>query len=374
MTELLSRLDYFNIGRRYIITRAQRINPREVDVEGSDINLFVGAASFMAQAVARQNVERINALLLDGARDEDLDRYAFDRYQLPRKGASAALGTAVFRRNTSSGGGGSIDVGTKLITLAGIEYITYTAADFTATQLSSTAFVRAAQAGKEFQVGTNQIRRFDRPGDIFDASITVNNDEATAGGEPAETNDVFKERVRDFWTASRRGTLGAIEFGALLTPGVASANAIESLDSSGNPARFVELFVADSSGVASAALAASVEQSLIEYRAAGIYVGINTSRPQIVNIIVQPTFNAGVATSSLSEQIRAAIVEYVNSLRVNEPLLINDIGAVLTRFRSDGLVPNQSTLVEPTGDLIPQPGFTLRTRLSNVSVLSPISV
>ena len=64
----MSRIDLFNIGRRYVITRAVRINPREIDVEGSDINLFVGAAAFMANAVGRQNIERINALLLDGAR------------------------------------------------------------------------------------------------------------------------------------------------------------------------------------------------------------------------------------------------------------------------------------------------------------------
>lgn len=373
MAELLSRLDYFNIGRRYVITRATRINPREIDVEGSDINLLIGAASFMANAVARQNIERINALLLDGARGDDLDRYAWDRYQILRKGASAAVGEVTFRRNDATVGAGGIPVGTKLVSLTGIEYNTTQVANFTASSLTVTVNVRAAQAGKDFQVGANNIRRFDKPNEIFDTTITVNNDDPTSGGEPAETDDVFRERVRGFWLAARRGTLAAIEFGALATPGVESANAIEVTDSEGNPDRFVELFIADSSGVASLALAELVDQKLVEYRAAGIFVAINTSRPQIVDIEFQPTFLAGVDTSTLSEQIRNAIVEFVNSLRVNEPLLVNDIGAVLARFRKDGLIPKETTLIEPVGDLQPSSGFTLRTRSSNVQVITPLT-
>lgn len=373
MAELLSRLDYFNIGRRYIITRATRINPREIDVEGSDINLIVGSAAFMANAVARQNIERINALLLDGARGDDLDRYAWDRYQILRKGASAALGAVTFSRTSAAQGAGGIPVGTKLVTLTGDEYVTTTTANFAASALTATADVRAAQAGKEFQVGANNIRRFDKPNEIFDTTITVNNPEATAGGEPAETDDVFRERIRGFWLAARRGTLTAIEFGATETLGVESANAIEILDEDGRPNRFVELFIADSSGVASLALAQAVDAKLVEFRAAGIFVGINTSRPQIVDITFQPTFIAGVDTAGLSERIRNAIVEFINSLRVNQPLLTNDIGAVLARFRADGLVPTETTLVEPVGDLQPESGFTLRTRTSNVQVLPALT-
>lgn len=374
MPQLLSRLDLFDIGRRYVVTRARRINPREIDVEGSDINILVGSNSYMGNAVARQNIERINALLLDGAVGDDLDRYAFDRYQLTRKGASAALVTETFRRPTVAAGAGSIAIGTKIISLTGIEYITTTTANFTASDTEATAIVRAAQAGKEFQVGANNLRRFDRPNDIFDRTITANNDEAAAGGEPAETDDVFRERIRDFWVSARRGTLGAIEFGARATPGVESAQAVELLDGDGNPDRFVELFIADSSGVASQALAALVGVTLVEYRPAGIFVNINTSRPQIVEIIFQPTFIAGVDTINLSEQIRNAIVEFINSLRVNQPLRILDLGALLSRFRADGLVPTQTSFLEPLGDLIPEQGRTLRTRLANVQVLPAFSV
>lgn len=377
MTQLLSRLDLFNIGRQYVVSRATRINPREIDVEGSDINLIIGAVSFMANAVARQNADRVAALLLDGITNSDeLDRYAFDRYQIARKGASAAVGSVTFQRTNTSGGVGSIAIGTKLISLTGIEYLTTSTANFTITgtnALAVNANVRSAQAGKDFQVGANNIRRFDKPNLLFDPTITVNNPEPTAGGEPAEENDVFKERIRDFWPSARRGTLSAIEFGARETPGVESASALEVLDDDGQPNRFVELFIADSSGVASRALATLVDQKLVEYRPAGIYVAINISRPEIINITFQPTFRAGIATQELSEQIRVAIVQFINSLRVNEPLLMNELGALFARFKADGLFSSQSSLIEPTGDLYPEQGTTLRTRLENVQILEPLS-
>lgn len=369
--ELFSRLDLHSVGRNYVVTRAKRINPRQVDVEGSDINLIVGSTSFMANAVQRQNIEGLNKLLLDGAFGDDLDRYAWDRYQLPRKGASAALTSIECVRPTAAAGGGSIPIGEKVLSLDGIEYVLYTEALFGPSTLSATAFVRAAQAGKEFQVGANQLRRFERPDQLFDKTITVNNPEAAAGGEPAENDDVFKERVRGFWTAARRGTLGAIEFGALQVPGVDSAQAFEALDDN-RPDRFVELFIADSSGVASQALANKVDIALNEYRAGGIYVAIFTSRPLIIDIAVQPVFRAGVDTNILGTQIKTAIIDYVNSLQVNQPFLVHELGAVLSRFKNDGLIAKQSTLVSPVGDLYPDVGFTLRTREENVEILTPL--
>src|SRR5690606_31785725 len=189
--------------------------------------------------------------------DEDLDRWVWDRYGELRKGASAAVVPIELARPTAVLGAGSIPLGTKILTLNGIEYITTTTINFSASGLTSNGNARAAQAGKEFQVGANYIRRFDRPSDIFDPTVTVNNSTPASGGEPAESNDVFRERARGFFNAERRGTLFAIESGALKVPGVVSAFAVESLSDS-IPARFIELFFADSSGVSNATLAERV--------------------------------------------------------------------------------------------------------------------
>lgn len=365
--ELLSRLDYHQIGRRFVATRSQKIDPAQVDVEGSDVNLFVGSASYLAYAVTRQLADRIRVLLLNGAHGEDLDRYAYDRYQLPRKGAAAAVGEVRFFRMSFAAGAGAIPVGTVIKSLTGTEYVTTSAANFTATALESTAFVRAVQAGKTFQVGANQLRRFDDVAALFDSSMQVNNDSKMAGGENVEEDDDFRNRIRDFWNAARRATKGAIEFGARTVAGVNSASAEEVLFG-GMPVRVVNLFIADSSGVASLALGATVRNALDEWRACGIAVITSTSIPEIVDIVLKLSFVTGVDTTTVSEAIRNAIAEYVNSLAVNAKLSRALLYVVLQRFRLDGLVVDESAVVEPTGDVIPTPGRTIRTTRANVTV------
>lgn len=364
-----SRLDLFSTGRQYVLERARKIDPGQVDVEGSDVNLFVGSTSVVADQVVRQLLQSVSALLLDSANGEDLDRYAFDRYQLTRKGAAAAVGAVRIFRTTATLGAGTVPIGTKLSTLTGFEYVTTSVASFSVGGLTTTANVRAGAAGKATQAGANAIVRFSQSNLLFDGTLQVNNDLATAGGEDAEDDDTFRERVRDFWRTARRGTLGAIEFGALTVPGVVSAQAIEALTNSATPARVVNLYIADSTGVASDALGQQVRTVLDEYRAGGIAVLISTSQPLIVEVTLLLSFRANVDTLTLSDNIRAAVVEFINSLPVNGALLTAQLYSVLQRFATDGLIPTEGSIVAPVGDLYPAVGQTLRATLASVTVL-----
>lgn len=365
--ELLTRLDYYQIGRRYLLTRAKRIEPGVVDTEGSDANLFVGSTSYCGHATSMQLADRVGALLLDGAFGEDLDRYGIDRYRLPRKGAAPALTTLTMTRPAATAGAGTIPVGRKVRTQTGIEYVLTSAGTFGLTDLVAYADVRAVQAGKEYQVGRHYLTRWVDQAANFDQTIQPDNEEPAAGGEPVEGDDEYRSRIRDFWESARRGVLGAIEFGARTVPGVSSAFAQEAIDN-GIPARIVELFIADSSGIASQALARQVAVALEEYRGAGIYVVIRTSTPQIVDVALALSFKAGVDTVTLGTQIRSAVVSYVNGLGSNQPLYLAGLHGVLSRYVASGLLPKASGIVAPVGDLYPETGCTLRTRLENVTV------
>lgn len=367
--DLPSRADLYAIGRAYVLERAKRIDPQQVDVVGSDVNLFVGSQSVVNYSLVKQLGYRIASLLLDGANGDDLDRWAYDRYQIPRKGASAALGAVRFFRASAALGAGSIPAGTVLRTLGGISYITLTSANFNLTQTDQVfADVRAFQAGKATQVGANQIRGFQTSSALFDPTIQVTNDLTTAGGEEVEQDDDFRNRLRAFWLAARRGVLAAIELGAKSVPGVVTASAIEAINGIGQPARVVSLYIADSSGVASAALAAQVESALDDYRAGGICVLISTSIPQLLNIVLSLTFSGNVDTVTLSQTIQAAVVGFVNSLPVNGPLYVGQLYTLLQRYAAQGLVVKQSAIVAPAGDVIPVLGTTFRTTLANVTV------
>jgi uncharacterized phage protein gp47/JayE len=368
MPDLPTRLDLYAAGRDYVLQRAQKIDPAQVDIEGSDVNLFVGSGSVVAAQVLLQLAFRTNALLLDGAEGEDLDRYAFDRYSITRKGASPALGTVRIFRSSAAAGAGTVPIGTKLTTLTGSEYVTTTTASFSASDLESAANVRAVQAGKATQAGANAITRFTSPATLFDGTLQANNDAPTAGGEDAEDDETFRARVRDFWRTARRGILAAIEFGALTVPGVVSAQAIEALTAGNLPARVVNLYISDSTGVASDALADQVRVALDEYRAAGIAVLISTSLPLIVDVELKLTFRAGVDTLTLKDNVRAAVVEFINSLPVNGTLYEAQLLSVVQRYAEDGVIPDDQTVVAPVGDLVPDIGQTIRTTLANVTV------
>jgi uncharacterized phage protein gp47/JayE len=369
MPELLTRLDLHGVGRQYMVAHARRIEPTMVDVDGSDANLFVGSQSYMGHAVVRQLGERVCALLLDGCDGEDLDRYVHDNsYGLVvRKGAAAAVVPVTISRPTAVGGIGTVAVGTTVLAGDGAEYVTLQDAAFGVATLSVIVDARAKQAGHAYQVGRNQLTRFGQGAVLFDSTLLVTNPEPAAGGEDVEQDEVLRRRFRQFWASFAKGTLGAIETGALSVPGVTSAQAFEYIDN-GIAARVVQLCISDSSGVGNTALATLVLVALEEWRAAGIQVVILSSVPQIVSLSLVVSFIGNVDTVALKSQVRTAVVGYVNGLGVNQPLLRNDLGAVLARFRASGVLPTEGTVVSPVGDLYPTSGYTLRTRIENVVV------
>lgn len=370
MPDLPSRLDLFAIGRDFVVQRARKIDPAQVDIEGSDVNVVVGSGSMVADQVIRQLGYRTGALLLDGAEDEDLDRLVFDRYQITRNGASPAVVPVVITRPSNAAGAGTVAVGTRLSTSLGVEYVTTTTCSFGATDLSgSTCLARAAQAGKATQVGVGGITGFADAGSLFDRTLLATNVDPAAGGEDTEKDDAFRSRVRDFWRTARRGILAAIEFGALTVPGVVSAQAVEALTPGGLPARVVNLYIADSSGVANRALGDLVRSALEDFRAGGIAVVISTSLPQVVPVTLRLAFRANVDTLALTDNVRAAVVAFVNSIPVNGTLLIGQLFSVLQRYAEDGLIVSQGSIVAPVGDVVPSVGQTVRTTLADVTVV-----
>jgi len=369
MPDIPTRLDLHAIGRTHVLTHATKIDPAQVDVAGSDVNIVVASSSYMAYQVALQLSQGLGSLMLDAATGDDLDRFVMDRYEIPRKGAQAALVDVRFFRDSLAAGLGFVPMETKLVTLTGIEYVTTETAVFGATDSEVTVQARAVEAGKATQVGRNSIRRIDKPQLLWEPKLQVTNDEPASGGEDREDDNMYRERARAFYLTARRGTISAIELGAKSVGGIVSADASEVIGLDGNPARVVQLFVADSSGIANAPLAASAIANLEEYRAAGIAVLPVLSIPQIVAVNLRLLFTVGADTATLSMNVRNAVVTFINSLGVNQPLYYADLSAVLRRFKQFGLVPDENTIVTPPGDVYPLAGRTLRTRTENVTLV-----
>jgi len=374
MPDLPTRADLFRIGADEVLLRsetrppAQRIDAAQIYTDGSDINVLVASASAMAEEVTRQLALRINALFLDGATGEDLDRLVGDRFSptIVRKSATPALGTVQLTRVAGALPLVSLPIGTQLTTGSGVQFETTVVATVLAGSTGPVSVpIRARQAGLAGNVAPAAINAFVNP--PSDPQLLASNPEPTAGGDEVETDARLRARARDFFRQARRGTIAAIEFGALTVPGVRQATAVEEVDSLGIPTGRVSLYVADALGQANAALVLAVQSALLEYRAAGVYVDVSSSIPLFVSIQYLLRFAAGVDTTAAFARVQAATVSAVNALPPNATLPVSLLFSVARSV--PGVIVLDDAVVTPIGDLVPSAGQILRTRTDLVTAV-----
>jgi len=365
--DLPTRQTYFQIGADEVLARSaarpigQRISAEEVFTEGSDINIVTASASAMAEEVTRQLALREKVLLLDGASGIDLDRIVGDRFSptVVRKQAVPSVVPLIISRSLGPLAAITLPIGTKVRTGSSFEFATTSAVSLAAGSTGPvTVLAEATVAGTAGNVAAGTITQFSEP--PADPNLIVVNEELAAGGDDEEKDPALRARARDFFRQARRGTLGAIEFGALTVPGVRQASAIEEVDPGGLPTGRVSIFVADAQGQANSALVTAVLLALLEYRAAGIIVDVLSAIPEFVSIRFRLRFSASVNTTVAAESVRLAAVAAVNVLRPNAVLPVSLLFAAARSV--PGVIVLDDAIVAPVGDLVPALGQVIRTR------------
>jgi hypothetical protein len=359
VADLPARTDLFAAGRRSIVTTTgTRINPAVIDIPGSDLNILLGAMSLMGEEVVSRLAFCLRGLFVETAREDQLDRVAFDRYGLTRFSAVPATVTLSISRPAGPAPAGTIPAGLRVRTPDGTEFATdvdqaWLLGQLGPQEVTATALV----AGPDGNVASGVITQFADP--PFDSTFVVNNPDPAAGGMESESDAQFRSRIRDFFPTIRRGTLGAIEFGARQVPGVAVATAIEvnnppeSCSCSGDPlpACAVQLIIADVNGNASATMMQQVREELLEYRAAGIPVQV------IAGIVDNELVEWDIDT--LSNFDSAQVVEEVRAVTV---AVAQFLAPGATLFRSTliaaartvpGAIVRDDSLVVPATDIVP---------------------
>jgi uncharacterized phage protein gp47/JayE len=287
------------------------------------------------------------------------------------------VGEVQLTRVTAAAGAGTIEGGlpgsgppdpTRIRTNQGITYILTQDASFTAVDLGPiTVPIQAELAGLASEVDANQTWSFtDVP---FDASIVIANPMETAGGADEETDEEYRARAKSFFPTVRRGTLGAIEFGLLSTPGIASVSVKEVLDVSGTPACVVEAFILDELGRANETLAARGLANLLEFRAAGIPVRVIAGVPQFVDIELSLTFDTAIIldTSQAASDVKFAIVSALDNQSPGENLLRSTIISAVRTV--PGVIFEDTDLTEPAGTLVPSAeSIVFRTKKELITI------
>jgi hypothetical protein len=363
-----TRADLFNIGAEEVISRAlarppdQRISREAITTEGTDINIILASCSGMANEIMRQVVAHCGAFFLDSAESRDLDRLVADRYapDIVRKPPVAAVVPLTFSRPNPAGAFINLPVGYKVRTVRGTEFVltqvlSIPAGSTAPVTVPAQAFVVGTTGNVQAQTITQFIAQPPDP------VLTVTNLEPASGGADTESDASLRSRCRDFFRTARRGTLAAIQFGALTVPGVSTANAIEDLDPfTGDPSGVVRVYIADALGQGNTVLANAVRIALLEYRAAGIVVDVFGAVPRYEDIRLRLRFLPGTDTGAAFEEVRFLLVSEVNALMPGETLPASLILA--TARRVPGVIVLADALLEPLGDVVPVGSEIVKTR------------
>lgn len=332
-----------------------------IDVQGSNVNILLGATSVVGEEIVSRGAACMRGFFVDTAREDALDRLAFDRYGMTRLPATPSHVDILFYR-ASAGTGGVISAGTVVQTASGTQFVTDIEKAFGSAALSVTIPATALEAGPDANIPANTPLRL--VSSVFDTSIMVSNPSPGAGGADAEKDPAFRGRIRKFFPTIRRGVMGAIEYGAIQVPGIAVATAVEVLNPTnpgdgwvgGFPAAYVQLVVADQDGAATTTLIQQVRDQLIEFRAFGIPVSVSAG------VVKQPyqqvRWNLGYTTSAnetqVQNQVRAvssAITQFLPPGRQNGVLFRSTLIAAAKTVV--GAVITDQSLAYPLGDVYP---------------------
>ncbi len=385
MSDFPSFQDLFNVARDEMLSRNGNLTLDIITRQGTDANVMTAGMAAVGDEVVGQLAIVQAGLFYSTAKGQQLDRLVFDRTGLTRKPASAALGSVVFSLATPNPGSFSIPSRTRLATSDGRQYVTTVTATF-ATSATSTPpiAIRSVLAGSSQQAAAGSIASIiDKPsGAPATPALTVTNALATAGAGDTESDDALVARAQAFFTTARRGTLAAIEQGALAVPGVQTATAIENTDQFGRPAKSVQLIVTDqftdslvnvsptpaTYQTQSQVLVNTVFAALSDVRAAGIDVQPIVAAIVLLNIILTLSFTADANPDEVALNARAAIVAYVNGLSAGESFVVSDAIQVLRSI--SGLVVSGQEIYSPAGNIVPGQLQAIRTSLLLVQAVS----
>lgn len=372
MPDILSRAELLNVAADEVRIRTigrpanNRISYSEIFTPGSDLNLLFAGMSAMADEVQYQGALRLQALLLDGAEGEDLDRLVADRWSpiLVRKQATPALAVVTFTRTSGPLAALALPLGTQFRTTGGIVFALTAAVAIPAGSTGPiTGYAQSTTTGIATNVEAGTIVEWvQQPGD---PALQVTNLVPAAGGDETETDASLRARARAFYDSVRRGTLAAIKFGALTVSGVRGATPVERLDPFGDPNGIVDLYVADVNGNCNAALALRVQQALLEWRAAGVQVVVIGSSPVYQPIVLRLRYQAGVDSTLAFDRVRLLVTAAVNALGPQQTLERSLIFAQCRRVA--GVIVLDDAVVTPPGDVVPGAGQIIRTSTALVT-------
>lgn len=335
---------------------AQLERPSLVFREGDLATAQEHGAGAMADASIRYSAQWFKQTFIDGAEGDVLTALVDDHLNLQRQEATESSVDVTFTRTGNAAGttpsgftvATAVDASGATVAFTTNTSITWGASDHGPHTVTCTCTV----LGSVGDVAAGSVTRIvDAP--LPDNTIACTNALVGGGGNDQESDDQLRLRARNFWLTLRRGTLSALEEGALQVASVRVAKATEDLSTG-----IVTLVVGDSNGNSTTQMISDTEAAIEDWRAAGTNVVVLGATQLTVNLQGVLTFRDGSGGSSTvyGPLVIAAITARLAKLKQGERLYVDAIKAAGIAVDPD--VIEALTLTDvvtglPQADIIP---------------------
>jgi hypothetical protein len=307
-------------------------------------------AGAMADASVRYAAQGFRETFIDGAEGDALTALVDDHLNMQRQPATAASVDVTFTRTGNAAGttsagftvGSQFDAAGNSVLFTTNTPITWGASDHgphivtcTASSLGSAGNVAAATV----------TRLVDTP---FDTSIAITNAAAASGGNEEEGDPELRDRARNFWLTLRRGTLAALEEGALTVASVRVARAVED-----QATGIVTVVVGDANGNSNAQMVSDAERAIEQWRAAGSEVVVVAATQIAIAVTGVMVFRVGSDADPLvyAPLVQAAIVARLSKYKQGETVYLDSLKAA--GIAVDPNVIEALALSLPAADVVP---------------------
>lgn len=333
-------------GKAEVLSRA----PDLVDWrEGSVLDSVNGGGAMLADETIRVLVALFMTLFVDTAAGADLDALAADRFPGldDRYAASASVATLRYTRGALTGVI-AIPAGNTFRATVDGQSLLFTAdtgaempaasntVDFTAT-CSSTGVSGNIAAGEIDEI-------VDAIGGDTGAAVT--NPDRAVGGDVAETDPEFRERIKRYFGTLRKGTVPALEAAGVSVAGAQFAS-VDEANITFEAGGYVSVYIGDPDGRGNAALAALAATEIEDVRAAGIEVRTIAAEREEFAIAMTLYCRTGSDTAALKVAARAAILDYMDRFPPNQTLYFSRLEAAAIAVSAD---VRGAEVTSPTGE------------------------
>jgi len=355
--------DVYETGKAEMLSRRADLAINEGDV--TDVFLNAGAA--MVDLALRFDAQAFKETFLDGAVGDALTALVDDHFGLQREAATSAQVSCAFTRPFDAGAepAGTIALGHVVATEfdANGDEVQFTLDAnlvFGLGVLTLSGACTASVAGRAGNVLANKVTR-NLDTIAFDSTFTVNNAALAAGGNLKEPHEELRARARAFYGTLRRGTVAALEYGALQVASVRVATVSENASTG-----IATVTVTDSDGNSTAQMVSDVVTNLELWRAAGSVVVVvgGSVLSQAITVTVDDVRD-GFSVAAHVTLITAAITARMAKLGANETLFLDAIIAAIIAIAPDDIF--NVTFTVPTIDVVPTAGQVIRAGAISVS-------